>query len=120
MTNITLTPNRTNNLYNDSSIKTTVGYQHSESISTGATGDNLIIPPIAPGKNISIALIAGASTGKFQVSTSSEAAITADTATWSDLTLSAATGTVRDEITAPITGLRGVSTAGAITIEVVI
>jgi hypothetical protein len=94
-------------------------YCYTESIGTGATGSDIRIPPLA-GKSISIALIAGASTGKFQVSTSSDAAITAGTATWSDLTLAAATGTVRDEITASITGLRGVSTSGAITIEVVI
>jgi len=116
MGNINIKPNRTDG----SEKKEIFGYQYSEAIGTGATGNNLIIPPIAPGKSISIALIAGASTGKFQVSTSSDAAITAGTATWSDLTLSAATGTVRDEITAPITGLRGVSTSGAIVIEVVI
>lgn len=101
-------------------IEDTFGYHYTESISTGATGSDIRIPVIPAGRTINIALIAGASTGKFQVSTSSDAAITAGTATWSDLTLSATTGTVRDEITAPITGLRGVSTSGAIVIEVVI
>lgn len=96
------------------------GYCYAESIGTGATGKDIRIPPLPAGKTIHIALIAGANTGKFQVSSSSDAAITAGTATWSDLTLAAATGTVRDEITASITGLRGVSTSGAIVIEVVI
>jgi len=96
------------------------GWHYTAAIGTGATGSDIRIPSLPAGKSISIALIAGANTGKFQVSTSSESAITAGTATWSDLTLSAATGTVRDEITAPITGLRGVSTSGAIVIEVVI
>ena len=96
------------------------GYHYTATITTGATGDTVVIPSLPPGKTINIALIAGSNTGKFQVSTSSDAAVTAGTATWSDLTLSGTTGTVRDEITAPITGLRGVSTSGTITIEVVI
>ena len=96
------------------------GWHYTAVIGTGATGNDVRIPSLPDARHISIALIAGASTGKFQITTSSDSAVTAGTATWSDLTLSANTGTVRGEITYPITGIRGVSTAGAITIEVVI
>ena len=96
------------------------GYTYTETIATGATGNTIKIPVLQAGKTISICLIAGENTGKFQVTTRPKADIIAGTATWSDVALSAATGTVRDEITAPITGLRGVSTSGEISIEVVI
>jgi hypothetical protein len=96
------------------------GYAYKETIANGLTGDTIKIPVLQAGKTISICLIAGSNTGKIQVTTSSDADVAANTATWSDLVLSANTGTVRDEITAPITGLRGVSTSGEISIEVVI
>jgi len=96
------------------------GWHYAESIGTGATGNNIRIPSLPWGKTITIVLIAGSNTGKFQVTVSSDAEVTAGTATWFDLTLSSTTGTVVDEITATITGLRGVSLAGAIAIKVAI
>lgn len=96
------------------------GWHYTAAIGTGATGSDIRIPSLPLGKTIHIALIAGANTGKFQVSSSSDAAITAGTATWSDLTLSSTTGTVRDVVLGQITGLRGVSISGEIVIEVVI
>ena len=98
------------------------GYYYEETIATGATGDNIIIPILPANKAIGITLIAGANTGKFQATRSwdnTDNTLPSD-ATWFDLELEADTGTVANAILDPITGLRGVSTSGEIKIEVVI
>lgn len=94
------------------------GYYHTETIATGATGNDLIIPPLKSGRVVTITLIAGSNTGKFQATTSTYDAVTAGTAIWFDLPLSAQTGTVADSIISPIAALRGVSISGEIKIEV--
>lgn len=94
------------------------GWEYSETIATGATGNSIVIPTLRPGTRITITLIAGANTGKLQASTSLDSEILAGTATWFDLTLASTTGTVVDSIISPISGLRGVSLAGEISIEV--
>ncbi len=102
-------------------LATGKGYTHTEVIADGDTGDAVVIPPLANGKErITCTLIAGASTGKFQVTTSSDAKVTAGTATWQDWAKGAQTGTVSDVLVGPVTGVRGVSTSGEISIEVVV
>lgn len=94
------------------------GWEYSETIATGATGNDIVIPAWKPGTRLTITLIAGANTGKFQATTSLDSEVLAGTATWFDLPLTSTTGTVPDTITSPISGLRGVSLAGEISIEV--
>ena len=96
------------------------GYHYTETIATGATGNTVIIPPFDSGKSITCTLIAGTSTGKFQITTSSDSAVTAGTATWQDWYEGNKTGTVSDAIISPVTAVRGVSVSGAIVIEIVI
>ena len=96
------------------------GYHYTAVIATGATGDNLKIPVLDAVTMITCTLIAGANTGRFEATTSSDAAVAAGTATWFPWSLGTQTGTVADAITSPVTGIRGVSVAGEITIEVVI
>jgi len=96
------------------------GYHYTETITTGATGDSIKIPTLAPGKNITCTIIAGANTGRFETTTSSDASVAAGTATWLTWPLGTQTGTVSDSIISPVTGIRGASSAGEITIEVVI
>jgi len=96
------------------------GFHYTETIADGTTGDDVRIPPIGQeGGRITCTLIAGANTGKFQFTTSSDAAVTAGTATWQDWAETTNTGTVSDALSAPVTGIRGVSTSGEIKIEIV-
>jgi len=98
----------------------TKGYFYSETIATGATGSNVKIPPMGmDGTYITCTIHAGANTGKFQFTTSSDAAVLADTATWIDWPKGVVTGTNYDALTSQVTGLRGVSAAGEVTIEIV-
>lgn len=101
-------------------LKNEYGYVHTESILTTATGNDIRIPALPAGKNITCTLIAGASTGKFQITTSSDSVVTAGTATWQDWAQGNQTGTVSDAIISGVTAIRGVSVSGAIAIEIVI
>ena len=96
------------------------GYYYTETIADSATGANVKIPPMGlDGSRITCTIIAGSNTGKFQFTTSSDAAVQADTATWIDWAKGAVTGTDYDVLTSQVTGLRGVSTSGEIKIEIV-
>lgn len=96
------------------------GYEYSETIADGATGDTVLIPPFGGKKSaITCRIIAGSNTGKFQFTTSSDSAVAAGTATWTDWPKGAVTGTDYDVLDGPVTGLRGVSSSGEITIEIV-
>ena len=95
------------------------GYHYGETIATTETGATLLIPVLESGKTITCTLIAGAGTGKFQITTSTDAAVAAGTAVWQDWGLGVKTGTVSDVIIGPVTGIRGVSASGEIKIEVV-
>jgi hypothetical protein len=95
------------------------GYEYEETISDGSTGDTVKIPPIHPDSRISCTVIAGVGTGKIQYTTSIDAKVIAGTAVWQDWPLGEVTGTDSDSLVSPITGLRGVSISGDITIEVV-
>ena len=97
------------------------GWEYSETIATGATGDDIVIPTLRPGTVIAITLYAGSNTGKFQATSAPDSQVLAGTVPanrWFDLPLTSTTGTVPDAIIASISGLRGVSLAGEISIEV--
>jgi len=93
------------------------GYEYTEVIGDGNNGETILIPP---GKdNVTCTIIAGANSGKFQFTTSTDAKVLDGTATWIDWSKGEVTGTDYDVLNGPVTALRGVSTSGAITIEVV-
>lgn len=100
----------------------TESYYHTETITSGSTGQTIEIPTLPAGKNITCTLIAGASTGKFQFTTSYDFDTNSipATATWQDWALGNKTGTISDAIISPVTAIRGVSVSGAIVIEIVI
>jgi len=96
------------------------GYYYTETIATGTTGRNVKIPPLGlDGAKITCTIIAGANTGSFEFTTSSDAEVLADTATWIAWPKGTVTGTDYDALTSQVTGLRGVSDAGEVVIEIV-
>jgi len=95
-------------------------WHYEETIGNGLTGADVIIPASPQVKKITCTIIAGANTGKFQFSTSSNSKIVAGTAVWQDWFNSTTTGTYTDVASGPITGIRGVSVSGEVSIEVVI
>lgn len=96
------------------------GFEYSETISDGTTGNDIIIPPLPEGKVIGCRLIAGAGTGKFQDTLSSDADVLAGTAEWNDWFVGDQTGTASEYLMPNVTGIRGVSISGEIKIEIVI
>lgn len=96
------------------------GYHYTETIATGATGKTLIIPPYIAGKQVTCRIICGAGTGKIQTSISTDSAVAAETATWEDHPDGNQTGTFSDVLNGPVTGIRGVSISGEITLEVLV
>lgn len=96
------------------------GYAYSETIADGENGNTIIIPPRENKEDkITCRIIAGANTGKFQFTTSTDSAVLAGTETWTDWPKGDVTGTDYDILNGPVTGLRGVSSSGEITIEIV-
>jgi hypothetical protein len=95
------------------------GWTYTETITDGETGDTVRIPPMPPNSKITCTIIAGANTGKFQSTTSPDADIIADTATWVDWPAGVKTGTYEDALISPVTAIRGVSVSGEIVIEIV-
>ena len=101
-------------------LKNEYGYHFTESILTTATGNDIHIPALPAGKTIAVTLIAGTGNGYIQFTTSSDAAVTAGTATWQTWAQGTGkTGTVSDELT-KATAVRGVSGSGTVAIEVLI
>lgn len=96
------------------------GYTHTETLANGITSEAIAIPPLPPGGRVTCTVIAGANTAKIQFTTSSDAAVVADTATWQDWPQGDKTGTFSDSIITPVTAVRGVSVSGEIDFEVVI
>jgi len=96
------------------------GYYYTGTITTGATGDSLVIPPLPAGRNITCKVLCNSSSGYFQTTTSSDAAVAAGTATWKTWVLGTVSATTDDIIGSAVTGIRGVSVSGEITIEIVI
>lgn len=97
-----------------------VGYHYTETIADGETGDDIHIPPLSDGKVIGCRMIAGAGTGKFQDTMSSDEDVLAGTAEWNDWYIGDQTGTASEWLSPNVTGIRGVSISGGIKIEVVI
>jgi len=95
-------------------------WHYEETIATTETGAAVIIPASPQVKRVTCTLIAAANTGKFQVSTSSNSKIMAETAVWQDWANTTDTGTTTAVAIGPITAIRGVSTSGEISIEVVV
>ena len=103
------------------SIKGTERFEYTETITNGATSELIYAHRDQSNSgNITCTLIAGANTGKFQVSTSSKASIIAGSAIWTDWAEGDSTGTVSDVLLGSVTGIRGVSVSGEVTIEVVV
>ena len=98
----------------------TPGFEYAETIATGATGSVVHVFPVPLGKRINCTLVAGANTGYFETTSSSDAKVLAGTAVWSAWAKGTQTGTVKDAILADVTGIRGVSAVGEIKIEIVI
>ena len=100
----------------------TKGFFYTETIATTENGETVQIPPMGyNGTAITVTLVAGGSTGKVQVSTSSDAIIAAGSAIiWQDWPKGVQTGTISDVLVGPVTGIRGVSSSGEVTIEIII
>jgi hypothetical protein len=100
-----------------------LGWHHSESVAAGATGNAVVVPPLAAGQRVTVTVKAGTTGGYCQYTTSSDAEIAAGTATWQTWPAGQITGTLSDALIAPVTGLRFVAAAldtPAITGEIVI
>lgn len=96
------------------------GYEYAETIADGENGDTVHLTPFGLNKTrLSCKVITGANTGKFQFTTSPDASVIAGTAVWSDWPKGEIIGTDWDVLTAPATGVRGVSVSGEVKIEVV-
>jgi hypothetical protein len=94
--------------------------EYVETIADGETGESVYVHPINNNSGlISCTLISNGNTGKIQTSTSTLSAITAGSATWVDWSEGDVTTTTIDVISGPVTGIRGVSVSGEISIEIV-
>ena len=99
---------------------TGLGYTYLETVGDGLTGDAVVIFPLKVGsKRVTVTMINGANTGKIQFSTSSDALVSAGTATWQDWPKGAITGTDSDSLVGQVTALRGVSTSGEVKYEII-
>lgn len=96
------------------------GFEYTEVIATGATGNTVLIPPFEKGNNLTCRIICGAGTGKIQTTTSLDASVVAGTETWDDHPDGNQTGTFSDVLTGQVTGIRAVSISGEITLEVLL
>jgi len=97
------------------------GYEYTAEILDGVTGPSIIIPPMgSEGARVTCTIITTGNSGKFQFTTSPDADVAADTATWQDWPGGNKTSTFSDSLLAPVTAVRGVSVSGAIDIEVLV
>jgi len=95
------------------------GYEYQEVIADGSTGADIRIFPLGQaGGRVTCRIMAGGGTGKFQFTASPQADVAAGIATWTDWPKGNVSGTDYDTLNGPVTGLRGVSITGEITIEV--
>ena len=94
-------------------------FEYDGAIASGSTGEYIILP-VGAGK-VSVwnaALIVGSgNSGKVQYTISSKAKIVANTATWFDWEVGTVTSSANTSFE-NITGVRGVSISGAISIQV--
>lgn len=94
---------------------TLVAGQQSAAIPSGQTGS----PIYTQRWPCTITLVCSGSSGKVQYTTSSAVAVVAGTATWQDWSRGVISATASDIPEGPITGVRGVSSSGTVTLEVV-
>ena len=88
-------------------------------ITTGDTGPAVYIPDSA--NTISIGLVpAGGASGKIQYTLSPPSVVEAGSATWRDWPSAVVAATTDDVLIGPVTAVRGVSSSGNITLEVVV
>lgn len=85
-------------------------------VATGSTGNAYKLDKFP----VTITLVCSSSSGYIQFSTSSYEEIDAGTATWSIWSRGTISSTATDIPEGPVTGLRGVSSSGAVTLEVVL
>ena len=94
------------------------GYEYTETIASGKTGDDIRIFPLGlDSEGIIHKIFAGSGTGYFEWTMSPDAMVVAGTANWDPWPQGTVTGTKWDRAH-KITGLRGVSVSGEIKIEV--
>ena len=94
--------------------------EYTETISDGENGESIYVHPVNSPGGITCTVISSGNTGKIQTSTSPKSAISGGTATWSDWAEGDVTTITSDVIEGPVTGIRGVSISGEISIEIVI
>lgn len=95
------------------------GYDYTETIIGGQSGNIVRILPAQTQGPITCTILAGSNIGKFQFTTSPDAAVNDGTCVWTDWPLENISGTRSFVVTSPITAIRGVSVSGSITIEIV-
>lgn len=94
--------------------------EYTEDIADGENGESLYVHPInSPSGQITCSVISSGNTGKIQTTTSLKSEIEAGTANWSNWEEGDVTSTTTDVINGTVTGIRGVSVSGAISIEIV-
>ncbi|MCP5006921.1 MAG: hypothetical protein GY941_23685 [Planctomycetes bacterium] len=95
------------------------GYQYTEVIASGKKGNDIRVFPMGlDGTRITCLIMAGAGSGYFEFTTSSDAEVVAQTAQYHMWPEGDNTGTTWDTLTSQVTGLRGVSSSGEVTIEI--
>lgn len=88
---------------------------------TVADGETEIvsIPPLDSAHRISVTAIPGSNTALVQYTTSSDADVIADTATWQNWIYGSVSATTNGVVIAPITGLKLGATGGECNFEIV-
>jgi hypothetical protein len=97
------------------------GKTYTEVIANTDNGESIFVHPVFnKSGHVTCTIICSNSSGKFQTSTSSQIDIEAGVATWQDWAEGTVAVNTTDVLTGPVTGIRGVSVSGEITIEIVI
>ncbi len=96
-----------------------VGWAYEDTLANGVTGETIPIESLNGGQ-VTGTVIAGAGTGKLQFTTSLPSKVALGTEVWQDWAAGEVTGTVSEAIYGPISGVRGVSVSGEVTIEVMV
>lgn len=105
--------------YNGDRFSVPDGYVYSETIADGVTSEPVKLHRYrGMADNISLALIAGTGTGKFQYTLDADEMIDVDTAVWYDWDKGDNTGTTVDALISSVSAVRGVSTSGEITFKI--
>ena len=93
---------------------------YKEEIASG-NGETVLVKPNAKGAySMSVAIEAGAGTGKVQYTLDTEEIIEAGTEVWYDWDIGDATGNAVDAFVSPVSAVRGVSISGAVVFKLLI